>query len=403
MSMTPGRAWIFILILCAALGAAAWFSYVRVAEPSVPKNLPQTEDAYAGYFAELARTQGGRYAFDVLKRTDIPAAVNVHTVAHAIGDILYSQEGTAGMASCTQDFRNACSHSIVIQTFINDGAKALSKIRSACEYAPGGKGAYAICFHGVGHGLMAYLGYDFKEAVAECARMTGEEPASGGTGHRFTDTREECIGGAVMELVQGSHDAAAQARAVTAYMPLDDPFRPCTDEYVPEDLRTACIVSLTERFFGYAGIGDKTPDPSSYPSAMAACALNAKTDERGACYAGFGKEFVFFATELNGGDATRLSDEALRGIWTWCGYAPTIEDASRCASIAVDSLFWAGQNNPRSSVRFCSVAPGEQKRACFAGLVENIRHFLEGESKADACALLPSEFAARCAAVTIEE
>src|SRR3989344_6471857 len=67
-------------------------------------------------FAQLARERGGVYAFEVLKQADLPPNTDLHLLGHIVGDELYKQEGLAGIAHCTQDFRNACSHSIVIGT-----------------------------------------------------------------------------------------------------------------------------------------------------------------------------------------------------------------------------------------------------------------------------------------------
>ena len=127
------------------------------------------------YFTKLANTKGAAYAYEVLKRTQLSAGTDYHLLAHAVGDVLYKQQGINGIKVCTNDFRNACSHSVVIGIFRKDGLKALPAIAKACKEAPGGKGAYTMCFHGLGHGVVAYTEYDMEEAVKLCKKTGTKE------------------------------------------------------------------------------------------------------------------------------------------------------------------------------------------------------------------------------------
>jgi hypothetical protein len=212
---------------------------------------------------------------------------------------------------------------------------------------------------------------------------------------------EECIGGAVMEMVQGEHDRDAWRKTVSTYLPIDNPFRPCVDNYIPTRLRSACLVSLTQRFFGAAGVSEDIPLPDTYAEAMAVCATASTEDDRTACYGGFGKEFVFYSTQFDGREVTNLSDTALMNIRDWCGYAKDLKGVARCVSVAVDTLFWAGQNEPYSAIRFCSLVSDLNREACYAGLIENIQYFLEKTEKRDlACRALPQEFQEKCMSVS---
>ena len=83
-------------------------------------------------FQDLAKEKGGAYAYEVLKRAPLPPNTDLHLLGHAVGDVLYAQVGIDGIALCTQDFRNACSHSIVIGALNEFGGEpALLKIRDA--------------------------------------------------------------------------------------------------------------------------------------------------------------------------------------------------------------------------------------------------------------------------------
>ena len=106
-------------------------------------------------FQNIALLKGGAYAFELMRRVHFPFGLDLHLLGHAVGDILYEQEGISGMSICTHDFRNACSHTMVIGALIEFGTGAFPDIRDACHAAPGGKGAYTMCFHGLGHGVFA--------------------------------------------------------------------------------------------------------------------------------------------------------------------------------------------------------------------------------------------------------
>jgi hypothetical protein len=142
---------ILSFVLMMGVGVGSWV--VRAsANPypeadSIGKNVSSFQKL-SDRFTSLAQAKGGVYAFDVLKIASLPPNTDLHLLGHVVGDILYKQKGVAGMLDCTQDFRNACSHAIVIGTLNEFGpSKGLSLIHDACAKAPGGSGAYTMCYH----------------------------------------------------------------------------------------------------------------------------------------------------------------------------------------------------------------------------------------------------------------
>ncbi|MEK9177234.1 MAG: hypothetical protein AAB923_02970, partial [Patescibacteria group bacterium] len=266
------KALVGVLGLVLFLGSAVLVSNDRIKIERTGSSYPEVAslaerplkdfEAYRRYFEELARTKGAPYASEVLRRTPVPPGTDTHLLAHYVGYILYEQKGIAGIADCTQDFRNACSHSMVISAFIEHGDAALPDIARTCEQAPGGRGAYAMCYHGLGHGILAYLKYDLEKAIPICiAAVNAGNPTTSGlprvlAGQRSSYARHECIGGAVMEMVDGVHDRDAWAKAKPRYLPPDDPLMPCDAGFMPEDARPLCYTYLSKRFFEVAGIPD---------------------------------------------------------------------------------------------------------------------------------------------------
>ncbi len=160
-----------ILILAGGLLVLGSFIYVLITSSSYSE-LEEINDKDLNFkelntiFTNIAEAKGAEYAFEVLRRAELAPNTDTHLLAHVVGDILYKDEGIEGMVVCTQDFRNACSHSIVVGHLLENGENALGDIFKACEKAPGGSGAYGMCYHGLGHGVLAYTNYDLEKTVA---------------------------------------------------------------------------------------------------------------------------------------------------------------------------------------------------------------------------------------------
>jgi hypothetical protein len=160
------------------LGAATYFvskqgtpEPVQKVSPAGAEQRPETGSvdlrgkgfsALKEYFEGVANEKGGRVAFDQMRTAVTDGNVDMHLLGHAVGDILYKQEGVSGMTACNNDFRNACSHSIVVGLFSDFGEGAIPMINDACKKAPGGAGAYTMCFHGLGHGVLSQFLFEIQ-------------------------------------------------------------------------------------------------------------------------------------------------------------------------------------------------------------------------------------------------
>ena len=337
-------------------------------------------------FVDLARRVGAPYAYTVLARAKLPSGTDLHLLGHAVGDVLYQQKGIAGMILCTPEFRNACSHSIVINALYEFGDGALQKIHDACMQAPGGTGAYTMCFHGLGHGVFTYFKQDLAKTVEFCRRV--------GTPEHHNREYTECVGGAIMELVDPGAgiggDEVALDRARAKY--LLDPLAPCMSPVMPDDAKSICLTYLTPRLWIQAGIDMSRPDSSKFTKAFSYCnAIPAgRKNLREICYAGFGKEFLTLAASRDVRHVDQQPDESLRKIGTWCSYAKSLDGENACVGDAVAGLFWGGENDPNGAFRFCSTLQTTAKEACFNRLVGEIRNYTNGDKKNMLCARLPS-------------
>jgi hypothetical protein len=372
-----------ILVLFVArvfLGAQQYAEAASIARDA--KDFKELSDR----FVALADTKGAEYAFTVLSRANLPPNTDLHLLGHVVGDELYKQRGVDGIGICTQDFRNACSHSIVIGALNEFGGEpALALIRDACKKAPGGSGAYTMCYHGLGHGIFAFYGYDLEPTIALCKQAGTEEY------HK----REyiECVGGAVMELMGGGgHDRELWLTSRARYLRNSVPLSPCISEVIPEDARALCLVYLTPRLWELAGIDLGRPDPSLFPKAFAMCDTipHSKRELRDACFGGFGKEFIPLAGARDIRGVDRFSDDAYAQAIEWCGSAPSEDGRAACISEALSSIFWGGENDPEASFRFCALVKEEgMQSACYGSLARNIRSYSEGPARDVLCVRIP--------------
>ena len=344
----------------------------------------------SGRFQALAQKKGAVYAFEILKRAQLPPNTDLHLLGHAVGDILYTQKGIDGVANCTQNFRNACSHAVVIGALNEFGAgdQTLLLIDDACKKAPGGSGAYTMCYHGLGHGVLAYFGYDLKKTVAFCKRMGTPEF----DGEQYT----QCVSGAIMELMGGGgHDHELWLLAREKYLSPAEPLAPCDTALIPYEAKTLCFIYLTPRLFELAGADLGHPDPATFPKAFGFCDALSDTKLRDACYGGFGKEFVPLAgaRDIRGVDA--FDDREYATAIEWCGLVGAKDGREACITEALGSVFWGGENDPRAALRFCSlVSDSDEQITCYTELIADIARY--SPERNDLCAAMLEPFVDEC-------
>lgn len=348
---------------------------------------------YSDYFRKLAEKRGAVYAYKVLLYAPFPPNIDIHLLGHTVGDMLYEQKGLAGIRDCTQDFRNACSHSVVIGYLREHGEGSLPEIVKTCREAPGGKGAYTMCFHGLGHGVLAFTGYDFEKAIQMC-KLTGSEQYH---------NREyiECVGGATMELMAGVHDRGAWELQRPKYFKDEDPLYPCDATFVPDEVKPICYTHLTPHLFESAGGDLGRLMPESFGPAMNYCDAipKSRVADRDACYGGFGKEFVVLARSRDIRDMGSATAESLKPVREACALAGDTRGEALCNLNALNSLFWGGENKPDAALNYCSIASGEAASQCYNDLIGNIRYYLGGTRKGDEiCGRLPVPYQASCRA-----
>jgi len=345
---------------------------------------------FSKYFSGLAKEKGGAYAFEVLKTAPVPPGIDMHLLAHVVGDILYTQEGLEGIKVCTEDFRNACSHAIVVGLFFEEGEGALSKIAKACYQAPGGSGAYTMCFHGLGHGILAYSGYDLERAVELCKK-------TGTTEYEYEES-SQCVSGAIMETISGVHDPELWARQRPKYFRQDDPLYPCSADFIPKEARYLCYLYLTPHLFEAAGTNTWTPTAKAFSFCDKIPMRDAAL--RDACYGGFGKEFVGFVggRDIRASSMERIGENQLKEVYEFCLLADNKEGASSCVRGATNSLYWGGENDRSVALKFCTLMQDSwYQQGCFANLMGAVNYYIKDPLyKMEFCEEIPKDYRQEC-------
>ncbi len=374
------------------LGADITASMIE-SDLSLLSKAEQNFEGTRAFFVSLAQKKGGVYAFELLKQAIVPSGTDLHLMGHAVGDELYKQAGLDAMQYCTHDFRNACSHSIVVGALLAEGLSVFDTVNEVCKKAPGGPGAYTMCFHGFGHGVLAFAEYEIPDAVKLCGKVA--------TDAYGREEEAQCIGGIVMEMHQGVHDKEIWERKKDKYLDIKDPLRICQSEYMPESAKVLCYSYITPFIFDAAGANGGNPTPEIYPASFAYCDSVTNDTHRQSCYGGLGKEFIVLSQDRDIRKIEDTPDELLMKSASWCALAEREEAETACLLSILDSLYWGGENDPEVSVRYCSLLEkGTPKNKCFSHLF-NITNYYQRDTnvRQSICESVPSVYKKECATV----
>ena len=390
----------FPVFLAVSLLVVAVFFAVQNGQESEYPELARIA-SHSGDFSELqnylkviAEKKGALYAFEILRRAPLPPQTDVHLLGHVVGDELYKQYGKEAIQYCTDEFRNACSHTVVVGMLLDFGSPALDDISETCKKAPGGVGAYTMCFHGLGHGVLAYTGYDLEKTVELCRKT--------GTKEFYNQEFAQCVGGAVMEGISGGgHDRKAWAEARPRFFNKEDPLSPCNLSFMPEEVRSYCYVYLTPHLIEVAGGDMNHPDPKVFPLAFSYCSALPENDrQKEICINSFGKEFVGWARMSDGRDIAALTDSELALMTSWCAMTGNERDAYYCLQGIQRYIYWGGENDPKQSVRYCTflgVKKQETGGKCFSDLASLVALYVKDTAEYEnICSMFPESKREEC-------
>jgi hypothetical protein len=252
-----------------------------------------------------------------------------------------------------------------------------------------------MCFHGFGHGVLAYTDYEIPDAITLCGKV--------GTNVYGKQEESQCIGGIVMEMFQGIHDPEVWAEKKDKFLSIDDPLRMCTSAYMPEQAKVLCYSYITPFIFEAAGAGDGNPTPDIYKKSFSYCDVVKNDAERQSCYGGLGKEFIVLSQDRDIRRIEDTPDEKLQLSSSWCMLAEREEAQTACLTSILDSLYWGGENDPEVSIRYCALLEsGAPKNACFNHLFQITTYYQNDMSvRKTICDTVPNEYKNSCEEVLL--
>jgi hypothetical protein len=338
-------------------------------------------------FADIADEHGAVVAFQVLNEGTLPPGVDSHLIGHFVGGDLYNEQGISGLKHCTDANGFACAHSIVIGALLDKGPSVFDEINDICATVTGNNG-YNMCFHGFGHGVLAYSEYHLPEAIKACEQV--------GTEAFGYQEAEECIGGVIMEMRGGIHNPVVWEKNGAQYLDTKNPLYMCQADYMPDTYRDYCYVYITPFIFDAVTSND-IPSFKDFAPAMDYC-TTAPAEFQETCFGGFAKEYLGFILGRDIRLVETISISKLTSLWNACETAPNPEARAYCAKYAIYNLYRSGSHPYEISADFCSVVTEPQsKNACFVNLQDQVFKNNEADLYRDNfCATFSSDYGVNC-------
>lgn len=148
-----------------------------------------------------------------------------HTLAHVFGETLLDKEDLEGIVVCDGSFAYGCYHSFLGTAIHQRGLKVVDILNEKCLQNPQ-ENLILGCQHGLGHGIVADIGYNFNnllQSLETCSRLPFSSPIGG------------CLGGVFMEY--NFQTMLAEEGHIRTY-DSSNPHFPCSD--LKADFRPSC-------------------------------------------------------------------------------------------------------------------------------------------------------------------
>lgn len=294
--------------------------------PKSPGTPPLDFSAAVSYWQDRIASVGGENAYKELAAFVSPMDASVqHDLAHAFGEALFREDGAAGISVCDSRFSYGCYHQLVGDAIAASGLPAINSINAEClKLSFSGP-----CQHGIGHGLVGYLGYTqsaLQKAIAECTALK----TAGAT-------LQGCYGGAFMEYNMRTL-ASSSTRPLSS-----DRFSPC-DSYTGE-AQASCY--LYQPQWWWTAFSEKGESKGGVLQEMGDLCATRSGIAREACYEGIG-EMVPQAESYGSTATLSLCDEA----------GGTESDKVYCAIGA--AVVFEGTGSTDKALEVCNALPFSQ-------------------------------------------
>ena len=245
------------------------------------------------YAEQILGSKSPKEAYELFKKryATVPIA-DAHVASHAFGEALYAKAGVDGFSVCDATFGFGCFHTFIPAAIADKGTEVIREFDQSCVkvFGPVSLG----CFHGIGHGLLAYEGYTqegVQKSLTLCKSLSWKHIYGG------------CPEGVFMEYDFRTTipDTSKQLRPFSE----DEKYLPCSA--VDQASRVDCYFSIPS-WWGAALRGNA----ERYTIMGRYCASVIAPDQRRACYRGIGYE-IAPTTNFRVEPGIRACDSAQKG------------------------------------------------------------------------------------------
>lgn len=276
--------------------------------PSASPPEMATED-YAALLTDMERVReamrsyGPAQTLELLRVGEVETGIDCHGSAHHLGRMAFAEYGAAAAGGLAEACRSGMRHGLMEQLFVGRGiANLADDVDALCPDARDPFGRHQ-CFHGVGHGVMAWTAYELEDALGICGRL-GDESG-----------RRSCYSGVFMEnVVSGLSGAVGQE---SAWVDAEDPHYPCNA--LPERYVRDCYWYQTSQMLNVFG--------QDLEMVADAC-REAPAIGRRTCFGSYGRDVA----------AAHRENPYL--VVQYCRLAESLMHQSDCIDGAARTLFW---------------------------------------------------------------
>lgn len=278
-------------------------------------------------FLEDIRREGGIDAYRAFKETYAHSEFDrAHNAAHIFGESLFDVLGIGGVRVCDQNFNFGCYHGFFTKAVGAEGLQVVAELDGACREFE----SPTACQHGIGHGILEYVGHTrLADALEACKKTHQPDPLAG------------CTSGVFMEYnvplsVSGDGSFALAARPLENP---DEPYAPCPK--VSEEFRSSCYHELPQwwaQVYGkdFKKLGDLCAEAGDYARS---------------CFEGLGNILASFAEY----DAQKAIE--------FCGVITDAGGKTECLLNSSWSVFNEG-GDARGASEVCEKLPKEEQAKC---------------------------------------
>ncbi len=255
------------VIFCAGIASIIFLQNSRPVKDTL---ISEGYDS-AHWQARIVRVGGpGAYAeFSEAYKDKNPS--EQHGAAHIFGDAVYHELGLSGIAVCDSRFSYGCFHEFIGRAITSGSLDVVPQLDIACNESAG-------CVHGIGHGVLSYLGYgvsNLATALRVCDGLSYDDPFQG------------CDAGVYMEYNLRTMLGGVSSTTDTR-IPHDeaDWLVPC-DRASPAHAR-ACYLWLPQWWWVYLTESQKLPSSSAFKKMAMVCQNVRNGEYKNTCIEGVG-------------------------------------------------------------------------------------------------------------------